>query len=373
MKFVSFEKSIIYPGIIVLVGLALLWPAYHFVVTHESLKREQVIELQSDIISKQVQASLDRRMLQIASIANLFSSSNWVSSDEFDRMVNLVFLDKSSVQRLSYIANTSSSEVKEIERKVRETSDDRYKEFTVFDYDYILQKRISLRPNQKKIMAILYDYPKRDTPNFIGRNIGKYRQVYQHAMTALRLKKPFVGDFSRAIPAVHAPHFFIMQPVLNFEKEDEVIVGFVAAANLLNDVFDMMRQLNLSDSYHVNLIDSQSSLYELTTDSLQPDNPLSASDKDRIYDINVGEQQWKLIVEPIEHPYSTSNVLINIVMLSSLLFIITLAILVRNSLLRQSELSQVVYKKTTELRSKNESLEQANIKVEKFGNAKSEF
>ncbi|MGJ8692245.1 MAG: response regulator [Thalassotalea sp.] len=367
------KKTVIYPGVILFIGMAILWPAYHYVVKQAQLKREHTTTLEANIIHKEIQAGLDRRMLQIVSIANLFSSSKWVGKDEFDRMVKLVFANKNDIQRLTYIINSAPDEVAEIEQKVRNNGKEQYQNFAIFDFDYDDKLPKLLELTQAHVFAVLYDYPKRIGPYFIGRNIGNNSTVHQYLLAALQTKKPFVSPFTQALPAIPEPHFFIIHPVVTLKQEQETVTGFVAAGNVLIDVFDIIQTEQLSTRYNISLVDAQSTSYQLSDKSLKAAAKVSVSAQSNIYNVAIGNQQWQLLIEPLNEVSTSSNVLINVVMLFAILFIVTLAIAVRTWLLSQQYLSRRVNEKTQELQEKNKSLVQANLRAEKAATVKAEF
>ncbi|MFD2165600.1 response regulator [Thalassotalea euphylliae] len=361
------------PLLILLVGGAILWLVNGYVAEQATEVRNQELGFQADTIHREVQSNINRRMFQVASVANLFSSSNWVSAREFEQMIELVYGDEANEQRLTFLVNTVPDQVSAIEQQVRDSDDPVFRQFSIFDFDYIAQEPRPLAKDQKHVVAIMYDYPRRAHPHFIGRNLGKQRPVYEHAMAAKLTMQPFIGPLSMPIPAVNQLHFFIVYPVLDFSQQTHSVSGFMVSANILTSVFDSLKNGPLLAKHEVILADSNGVFYHLN-DNIFTSEPVSSDQRQWLTrPLTIADQTWQLYVAPKNVVSTTSSQLMIIVNAFATLFLLTLALLFRNAFKQQKTLAHAVEQKTKELVEQNAQLEEANREAENAVRIKSQF
>ncbi|WP_417449768.1 response regulator [Kordiimonas sp.] len=371
------------PLLILLVGSAIslaLFQKFH------TVERELTTATFSAKVAEQarnIEAAFNRRLLQVASVANLFSSSKWVTEEEFKRLIQLVYSEFPDQQRVSWIARTPAGNTASFIAQFQQNGGPRYEGFDIFDFK---DGKISApTPVNGYFNVLAYSYPSTDTPHLIGRNIGSHAPIFDYIIPAVRNATPHISDFRVGIPPLMPdPVFFIAYPAQKVLASNRAFVsGIVVSGNYLHDIFRASGIADSSVSLRYKITSAGGTTYYYPEDKLLNDGDTIARETPQvsfIHDLSVANRPWQLHVDVIDMPHTGAQGLIYGVPLAGLLITALLAFLAHRTLHDRARLQGAVKEKTKELRiaaeelnQKNGWLDQALVEARASSEAKSMF
>lgn len=331
-----------------------------------------------------IEAAFSRRLLQVASIANLFSSSQQVSEQEFQHMIELVYVDFPEDRRLSWIAHVKEDETQQAIDYYR-ANGGAYTDFDIFDLKD--GNKHAPTPIRDHFNVLAYSYPPTDVPQFIGRNLGAHAPIYNIVAPAFDSGAPHVSGVTRGPPPVDdSPVFFIVYPAKSpLSDVVQDIAGAVVSGNYLSNVFKMAGADRAPDFVQFRLISPDGTNYRYPQNTMvkrghaaDRENPDAAFDY--TFDIAVAGQQWALHIEALSTPEVSSGLLSRFSLASGVLLSFLLSLFAYR-IMKDRERLQIEVNKQTEklhdaadtLRRKNRALDHALREAEAATEAKSMF
>ena len=358
-----------YSGATLLIGIIISVIIFNYTLQQKQDKYFQQLQYDAETIRQHIQNDFDRRALKVQSIAHLFRSSEWVSFNEFTKVAKLA--NNSDNIILAYFANTTLGGIQALEEKVKANSEEPFKNFKIFDFDYVNAYPIPVIENNQNVYALIYLYPERpDSESLIGRRIGGQRTLYKHFTRVESMKNSYVSRFS--VPTRETPHthFFIIEPIYDASHN---VQGFFMSSNPLKNIFSQNTFTDSFKKFQLYLSHKDGVTYNINDDSIST-MPLSISSNEAfLLPISLHNQTWQLSITPlsnIKQNISFQDIMLPIFCLITIIFC---ALLVRINILRQEQLSEKVAEQTKTLEIRNQRLELEKNRAEKAVKSKSEF
>jgi len=359
--------SILLLGGLIAIGLFLTLASY------EQTKQRELLSEQAARIGGDLELGFKQRNIQVASIAHYFSTSEWVTYEEFVAFSNLVFNNDPPDNRImSWIVRANSEQWPTVERNIRNNPHPTFKNFYFFDYNYTTLTPMALAQATTVINAVGYTYPLSSVPNFYGRNVGRHRSVYKNIDWVYNHKTPHASAISNAIPAVTDIHFFITHPITHHSGDHHNITGYLVSGNKLKNVFlQSLSEFNRSH-FRYCLTDDLGIYYAYPENKVKPQCTKNNVIK-HTHEFSLLNQRWTLTIVPLRPIEPYKNPLLIVLAIATLLISVLVAFSVRTTLLKSVQLSALVDQKTKDLTTQNESLESAVAHALSAEKAKSQF
>lgn len=331
-----------------------------------------------------IESAFSRRLLQVASIANLFSSSQHVTEQEFDQLIELVYVDFPEDRRLSWIARVKTDEAQQAIDYYR-ANGGAYADFDIFDLkDGVKQPPT---PIQNHYNVLAYTYPPTDTPQFIGRNLGAHAPIYNILAPAFDSGEPYISGITRGPPPVDdSPVFFVVYPAKSGGETSKLdMKGAVVSGNYLSNVFIMAGADRAPDYIRFRLTSPDGTNYRYPQNTIIKSGHEGASDDSGAaiifpFDLAIAGQTWTLNIEALSAPEVTTSLLSRFSLASGTLLSILLSLFAYRILKDRARLQLEVKRQTKdlhaaadELRRKNRALDQALTDAQAATEAKSMF
>ncbi len=368
--------------------------AITFIYTYREISKAHEITVaefaqRAGLRANDIEAALNRYFFQVESVANLFSSSDWVSSQEFNEFIRQVFPDFPEGRRLSFINQVKQENLDEIIKKIQSSTDPEYANFSLFSQQNGKLVPPKLQPDGTYTF-IQYTYPKPQANDFIGRSFTLASPLGPSFLTAIASEKDTIIGFFDSIKNITTRPFFVYLSPSVIDNNLQSSVGLITSSQYLYDIFKGTSIEQYPGLFAYELMDAKGQRYLYPEDKLLAAN--IAHNTKNVYqsakfDITVFNKTWVLHVKSTQDLNQNRDALI--IKFGSAGFIITLLIsyLAYSNLMMQVKLSkQVIEKtkklndafnnlneKTEEIQQKNSQLEEAIEKVEFASQAKTEF
>jgi signal transduction histidine kinase len=351
-------------------GLLLTLGVFTTVRQQEQARQRDVIYEQTQSIGGNIEAGFRQRTLQVASVAHLFSSSEWVSYDEFQQFIRLAYQDERiSDFVLSWLVYSPVADADKIQNKIRQKNSEVFSDFRFFDFDYASFQPKPLLGHDGWLTAVAYHYPKEKiVRNFLGRNIGVNRPVYRNTEVVLQSGKAYISGLSEPIPAVPAPHYFVTYPI----TRDGKISGFIVSGNSLGPIFNRSLPDYYLEAFRFCLRGETGGAFRYPENTIVDRCTENEAGVPR-YEFDISGSEWSLDIYPVNNPISQSNLLMLSLITVSIMASLILALFSRSLLLKQGELRSRVIDQTSKLRIKNQELQETIEQANAATKAKSEF
>ncbi|WP_111977659.1 response regulator [Algibacillus agarilyticus] len=377
------KPNVIFASIFTM-GLAISLFLFGLIHQQNLEQRLQYRQHQALSSGQYIDAGLKRRILQIKSVANLFSTSDWVSHQEFENIIKLVYTDFPENRRLSWVIHRTQTELPELRDKIRKNKG-QYSHFYFYEYDYQARKPLPLKPENDPVSAIVYDYPTYNNPFFLGRVIVKDRPVYQYFQSALQAQDIIASGIAKPLPAIPHPHIFLVHPVYQLETDiNKKPLGFVTSGNVLSDIFSRVLSQTTDNHIKFKLVDHLGNEYRYPENEMLSVDDILASelsifdkqtlDVDSIhYPISMLGLNWSLIIEFQSPNKLQVNALLIALVVGLIVISFLIALFVRNAMLKENDLNNKVTSQTQVLLTQNQELNNMVVQVKAAAQAKTDF
>lgn len=356
-----------------------------------ALKKEQnsiyqKYQQRAQVHAKDIEADLQRSFIQISSVANLFSSSQWVTYSEFSDFIYLVFPELLVGRRVTAIHRFTSENLDAYLSKVKSNPEPQFENFTIYNYNG--GKNISAATaTDNHFSTISYTYPKINTPFFYGRNITTESPIHSLLSPVVKNKKPLISNFSPPIKGIRNHAFFVYAfPIFSKKKvssiEDDV-TGLIVSSQYIADLFNHNIITEEAGYFNYILIDKNNNQYDYPAQQLRTAENITEDEQPLIhfsFPIQLVNNQLTLIITPKNQVLENPDSLLFQLFLAGILLTLTLAFIVKSSLSQQRSLTLAVKKQTADiseqkkqLTKKNKLLKQAIKSAEESADAKGDF
>lgn len=354
------------PLLLLLLGSALSFFLYLQFKQAEEQKAVAEIRLTAEQHAKNIEASLKRRLMQITSVANLFTTSNWVSDKEFNQLIELVYTDFPENRRVSWVHKVHPDNLAATEKQFQQNGGEGYKNFHVFN---VTDGKVGEPTTEQGHFHFLaYAYPPTDTPNFIGRNLARHSPIYRTIGKTIETGKLHISGVRWGpVPMNQEPAFFIVYPASSIDPNLKGTKGFVISGNYMSDVFAIAGIPKDNPALSYRLVSPEGTGY------LFPQNDLIETGKAYAdeakfsfnYSINLADYQWRLFVDVMEEPTPASQGLLYSILAAGLLITLALSYIALRVMRDQFNLHDLVKAKTFELELAAEKLKDQNQLLDK--------
>ncbi|MER2491088.1 response regulator [Catenovulum sediminis] len=385
---------------VLLVGLFITYGLYHS--KHQQELRNAQLEFKQLAIARvrDIEAEFKRSYFQVASIANLFSSSDWVSQAEFTEFVERVFPIFPKGRRISMIAHIHQDALDDYISNLKRNNAFSYADFAVFDH-INGQKVMPPSVHNQHYNFIVYGFPTPKINDFYGRNIRPDSPIGPKLHTVLQSQAPYISGISMPIEGiVDKPFFIYIHPFVKKEKNGSTsLAGVIVSSQYVEDVMASQVIQESVDLFSFQIIDNLGNMYRYPENSLQvstsakqsatlqSDNNESKSDiaktktvVDKTHNpfvfsesLDLVGNRWQLKITPnYQLGKKADEVLLSILLLGSIVSVFS-AVFVHLMLSQKYRLESLVASKTAQLSEKNKLLKSAVVKAEKSAQIKAEF
>ncbi|WP_111980344.1 response regulator [Algibacillus agarilyticus] len=377
-----------YAILVFLCGSALTFYLYQTVAKSEYERARQNIENRANAQAIDIEAELKRRYLQISSVGNMFASAKWVSYSEFNDLITLVYEDFPNDRRVTWLAKIPYRLKDDYQDKIRTNPEPLFKNFHFFNYKNKVVE--PLDSNIEMINAVIYTFPEKSTPHFLGRNIGAHSPIMKQFKYALNRTTATVSEITLAPPpADKSPIFLIFIPVI---KPD--VSGLVLSSNFISSSFINTTYSNNINPFTYILVDHKNNHY------LYPDDQLVIADKAKQhvkhnsaenltfeYDIDFVDKKWQLHLITQGDVKPVTSTIIKVLVACGSFITLILTYLAYSMTTRQLYLQELVDEQTErlsealhllgnqkdKLKEQNTALEDAVVKANAAVEAKANF
>jgi len=356
------------PLIILMIGSLISLVLYQKFQSFEQERVEARMSATAEAQALNLESAFNRRLLQVASIANMFSTSQWVTDEEFRQLVALVYPDFPERRRLSWIARTTPENAPKLEAQFRKNKGALYQGFKIFDLQTDGQL-VDPQPVNGHYNVLAYTYPPTDTPNFIGRNIGAHAPIFNLIIPAVRSGTPYVSDISKGLaPLTEGPVFFITYPAKALSTQPNInIPGVVISGNYLSDVFLTAGVDKTIDTLQYRIKTMNGTTYYYPENILVPDNTGNTNIRPALtftHGLTFAGRTWALYIDVVQNPKMGAGELVYGILLAGLAITALLAFLAHRTLYDKARLQVAVDEKTHKLRVAAEQLTQQNYALD---------
>ncbi|AWB68623.1 hypothetical protein C2869_20475 [Saccharobesus litoralis] len=344
-----------------LLGLVATSIVYQVKLTSEKEQSQTRFKIEANLRAKDIEAEFNRSYFQIASVGNLFISSQWVSHQEFLDFVAQVFPSFPESRRISIMAHLPHQQRQQFINSMRDNPEPYFKSFEFFDY----QDQQKVTPPTivgDKFTVLQYSYPIAFNMNFYGRNITPASPIWKNIAPVIFSGHALVSHITPPImPITKQPFFLYQYPILKkTAKGQEEVVGLVVSSQYVSDVFKGNAVQKSRDRYHYLLIDHQGNQFTFPEEQLVDKNqriPITDQQASYIQELNILGSRWQLIIQPKQKLTNTSSELLNNIWIAGVIISLTLALIAKLVYSQQTFLSEQVNLKTLAL---NKTLQQVN-------------
>lgn len=261
------------PAVVFVVGLAASIFLYQKLQADQARETRTQYEQRATSRAVDIKEAMERRALQVASIAHLFATSEWVTLKEFNGLVDLVYSEFPDNLHVGWFAHEDARRMDALAARFAQNDHPFYRDFSI--YDFKDGARTAVTPVEGKVTIIGYSYPMTELPDFYGRNIGVHAPIHPLIKTALDSGEPHVSALANGPPPIHEePAFLITHPVKKIGNQDASRVdGAVISGNYISDIFRQTENAAGQGRFHFRLIDHQGGVYAF------PENRLITADE----------------------------------------------------------------------------------------------
>ena len=382
-------KSNQYALLVFVVGSILVGLSYQQALKSEKNRVYEQYQQRAEVHAKDIEAEFKRSFFQVASVANLFSSSSWVSFTEFSEFVSRVFPDFPPERRISTIYRFPVKDSHLLISKIRKNPEPEYNNFNIFDFTPPNKiSEASAVDNYYNVIG--YTYPTMKNPHFIGRAISKKSPIGPLVFPAVENKVPLISTFSSAIKGVtREPFILYMHPILTHsgKNSDQTTVTGLILSNQLISAFFNQSSLNIAaGNFSYVIVDKSNNAYHFPSKKLtrygsnNGDKKKALKQVDFRYTINAGNNHFNLIIIPEDQQLTQIDSLLFELLVAGLTLVCALTFITQSMLSQQRYLTEEVARKTSainkqtrQLKVQNHQLVTAVKAAEASANAKSEF
>lgn len=369
------------PLFLLLLGSALSFFLFLQFKHAEQQKAVAEIRLTAGQHAKNIEASLKRRLMQITSVANLFTTSVWVTDEEFNQLIELVYTDFPENRRVSWVHKIHPDNLQATEKQFQQNSGEKYKNFRAFNL-----KDGKVGPpttEQGHFHVLAYAYPPTDVSNFIGRNLADHSPIFGTIGRTVETGKLYISGVRWGpVPMNQEPAFFIVYPAASIAPNLKSNKGFVISGNYVSDVFAIAGIPQDNPMLRYRLVSPEGSGYLFPKNDLI-ENGETLTDEAKFsfdYSINLADFQWRLFVDVMEEPLPASQGLLYSILVAGLLATLALSYIALRVMRDQFSLHDLVRAKTSELelaaaklRDQNQLLNKTAREANAANEAKSAF
>lgn len=365
------KNSTLAAAIIFILGMIVTLISY--LKAHQSAEIQAlgVYQRQADEQAKHITSSFKRRTFQISALGNLFTSSNWVSYQEFLGYIHQVFNNGLSTE-VTWISQVSKENLSSFIDEVSRNTEEPFNHFTLFSWKN--GKRLALPEQLENFNIITYITPYKE--HVIGRNLHKGNKNNDIILSALEQTKPLVGPlFSKAFH--DSPTISYVFPVLKVNAtQAPYIMGAIKIQHHIVDIFKENNLLKTHNVFNYKLEDHEGNQIHFPEGDYFPKNQESklfnaistSSSNVFSYPISILDQQWRLVIST-KNEIAIENIrLLIILFLAGTIISITLALVANLLLSRQADLKKQVKVKTEALNQAVETLnnQQSQLKQQNY-------
>ena len=359
------KKPNIYALIVLITGTICSLLIYKFMLQKEkSVVYEKYLQ-RAEVHTKDIEAEFKRSFLQVSSVANLFSSSGWVTYAEFSEFVNRVLPNLPEGRRVTALHYFSSQKSKEIISKIKENPEPQFNNFSIFNFTP--PNNISTAtPTDNHYTVASYTFPEIKTKHFIGRNIVPTSVIGPLIYPVIHNKTPLISNFSQPVENIrNEPFLLYLYPILSKQTLEPTVDGLIVSSQYLSDFFVHNVTGNGPTYFNYILIDKNGNQFSYPNNQLinkadvqQPQKRLQFN-----FPLELGNNQFELIIIPNDQELkNTSNLLFEL-LISGLLLTLALAFITRSLLSQQSYLAEEIKRKTLAIDKQKKQLYVQNFQL----------
>jgi two-component system sensor histidine kinase/response regulator len=371
-------------ALILIIGLATTAFMYQTKKDEEIAKAQNDFKLEASLRAKDIQSEFMRSFFQVASIANLFASSSWVSHQEFSYFLTSVYPIFPEGQRLSVINHVDVEGLDEIVNKMASNPEPQYQQFAVFDL-IDGKKVIPARSFENAYNFVQYAFPAPQQAHFYGRNLRPDSPIGPRLYKVIVDTNPLISHISKALPGIlEKPFFLHLQPILKVNEHGEkTLSGIIVSSQQIENILNNETINQTLNVFNYQILDQNGNRYDYPQKTFYFKDDIPAPGKNTFFYTNTIDNvggQWTLKVFPNTLLNENSAELLRNFYLSGVILSLFFAIIAYLIIGQRSKLSYQVDEKTAqlneamvELNNNNKQLMLAVQSAEKSAKIKSEF
>ncbi len=348
-------------------GFFLSLSFYQWGIENEKSQTHLKYQQRAEVHAKDIEAEFKRSFYQVSSIANLFSSSSWITHLEFTDFISRVYSSFPESQRLGALLRFSPQEKDNIVQRLRENSGEHFKNFTV--HDFIKGKKVfpaTLIDGHYLVLA--YSYPN-NLPEVAGRNFNKNSPIGPFVYDVVNSNRSRVSDLMAPIKNIREEPFLIFAfPIIKKDMSGkDKVVGLVISTQLISEIFRHNIIEQESGLFDYLIVDAQQNQYRypkniLTSKLDYQENQIN--DALFTFPIQIVDSEFTLVITPKNLDLLSEGSLVTELMLAGLLLSILLSYITYTIFSQQQVLEKQVKLKTSALKHQKEQLEAQNVDLE---------
>ncbi|MGJ8679766.1 response regulator [Paraglaciecola sp.] len=380
LKHFLFKNSKYYSLIALVFGFFCSGYIYYLALNQEKTNLLTHYQQRAEINAKDIEAELKRSFFQVSSIANLFSSSSYVSYAEFEEFITRVFPNFPEGRKISAIRRFSADDKHSVLEQVRQNREPKFSNFDIFDF--APPNNISAATLVDGHYSVLaYTYPDLNEQFLIGRNVTPDSPIGPLIFPVIESKSPLISNFSSPIKGIRDEAFILyIMPVLSKVTEENPkaeVIGLVLSSQFISSFFDSNLEQN---EFSYALVDQNNNQYHYPAKQLVKQNKIKRANVSFSFPIQLVNNQFTLVITPTNQNLEQPNSLLFILFIAGIVLSACVAIVIHALLSIQGNLTKEVTRQTSELvkqknelKKNNEQLAKAVKKAKVSENAKSEF
>ncbi|GAC21251.1 response regulator [Paraglaciecola arctica] len=383
LKNILVKKSNYYALLVLVIGIICSGYLYQSAITKERNETYTKHQQRAEIHAKDIEAEFKRSFFEVSSVANLFSSSSWVSYSEFVGFVKRVVPNFPEKRRITTINRFPPQKAKEIISKIRANPEPQFSHFDIFDFTPPNQVTLAT-PTDGYYSVLSYTFPDMKRQSFIGRNISPQSPIGPLIYPVIHNQLPLISDLSKPIEGIRDEAFFLyIFPILTKKTEsspDPEVVGLILSSQLISSLFISNVSNKDADNYNYVLIDKNDNHYQYPKNQLINRGGNDHTNIKFTFPIQLVNNSFELVISPVNQKLENPDSLLFELFIAGILLTSALAFITRSLLSKQSDLSKEVERKTSELvtqknqlNTKNQQLAKAVEEAKVSENAKAEF
>lgn len=346
------NRAWIFAALIFLIGLLITHYLYHVKFEEQLEKSQSEFKAQAHLRVQDIKSNLNRSYFQVASIANLFASSNWVSFGEFSDYISAVFPTLPTGRRVSVISHIQLADLENEVQKIRQNPEPQFKDFYIFDY--IKGEKITPpTPDSGKVNFIQYAHPTPNQQHFYGRNIRRGSPIGPRLYKAVDSRKPQISVLSGPLKGIVDKPFFIhTHPILKKRQSQTRLDGVIVSSQYIEEVFALETIESTLDRFNYILMDRNGNQFSYPAKLFTPFEqvtPLPTNEFVVTTDISVEDGTWQLIIIPTDKSINHAANLLQKLLFAGVTVSLLLAIITFQVFAQQQRLQRIVNDKTNKL------------------------
>lgn len=377
------QKPNLYAFIVLVFGLLCSGYWYQTAITKERNDTYIKYQQRAEIHAKDIEAEFKRSFFQVSSVANLFSSSTWVSYSEFAEFVQKVFLDFPEGRRITAIHRFPEQKANEFIEKIRQNPEVEYSNFDIFNFT---------PPNQVTpatavdgyYSVLSYTFPEIDDQSFVGRNILKQSPVGPLIYPVIQSRTPLISDLSQPITGIrNEPFILYIYPILAEKTNNLVepeVLGLIVSSQYISHLFNSNVTAEEAANFNFMLKDKNNNLYHYPKMELVDQTVIAETNISFTFPIQLVNNRLLLVITPVDQKLEYPSSLLLALFIGAIALTSTLAFITQSLLSKQAYLAYEIERQTseltkqqTQLKSKNQQLAVALKEAEVSENAKADF